>query len=66
MKRTNEGVWLRGNLHMHTSRSDGRLSYEAALALYERAGYDFIAVTDHWILSEAGSTPGGMMLLPVE
>lgn len=64
MKRRNEGVWLRGNLHMHTSRSDGRLSYEAALALYERAGYDFIAVTDHWILSEAGSTPGGMMLLP--
>ena len=27
-----EGVWLRGNLHMHTTRSDGRLSYEEAVA----------------------------------
>lgn len=64
MHQTNEGVWLRGNLHMHTNRSDGCLSYEDALALYENAGYDFIAVTDHWRLSQAGSTPGGMMLLP--
>ena len=63
MQQTNEGVWLRGNLHMHTSRSDGCLSYEDAVALYERAGYDFIAVTDHWIRSQAGRTRGGMMLL---
>ncbi len=58
------GIWLRGNLHMHTGRSDGRLSYEDALALYERAGYDFIAVTDHWKVSERGVTDGGMLLLP--
>ena len=58
------GVWLRGNLHMHTRRSDGRKSYEEAVALYERAGYDFIAVTDHWTVSEGGETPGGMLLLP--
>ncbi len=64
MQQTSEGVWLRGNLHMHTSRSDGCLSYEDAVALYEHAGYDFIAVTDHWSLSQAGSTAGGMMLLP--
>lgn len=64
MHQTNGGVWLRGNLHMHTSRSDGCLSYEDAVALYEHAGYDFIAVTDHWGLSQAGSTDSGMMLLP--
>lgn len=58
-----KGVWLRGNLHMHTRRSDGRLSYEEAVALYEQAGYDFIAVTDHWVVSESGRTPGGMLLL---
>ena len=58
-----EGVWLRGNLHMHTTRSDGRLSYEEAVARYERAGYDFIAVTDHWVRSEKGTTAGGMLLL---
>ena len=58
-----EGVWLRGNLHMHTTRSDGRLSYEDAVARYEQAGYDFIAVTDHWVCSEKGTTAGGMLLL---
>lgn len=59
-----QGVWLRGNLHMHTHRSDGHLRFEEAVALYEQAGYDFIAVTDHWVLSEQGTTPGGMLLLP--
>ena len=59
----NEGVWLRGNLHMHTKRSDGWVSYEDAIARYEAAGYDFIAVTDHWVRSERGTTPGGMLLL---
>ena len=59
----NEGVWLRGNLHMHTQRSDGWVSYEDAIARYEAAGYDFIAVTDHWVRSERGTTPGGMLLL---
>lgn len=57
------GVWLRGNLHMHTSRSDGRLSFEEAVALYEQAGYDFIAVTDHWVVSRCEMTQGGMLLL---
>ena len=64
MLRENEGVWLRGNLHMHTRRSDGRLAYEQAVALYERAGYDFVAVTDHWVVSAGGETAGGMLLLP--
>ena len=58
-----DGVWLRGNLHMHTTRSDGRLSFEDAVARYEQAGYDFIAVTDHWVRSETGTTAGGMLLL---
>lgn len=56
-------MWLRGNLHMHTTRSDGRLPFEQAAALYEREGYDFIAVTDHWVVSEKGRTEGGMLLL---
>ena len=63
MERTNGGVWLRGNLHMHTDRSDGRMHYDDAIHLYEEAGYDFIAVTDHWVVSEAGRTDGGMLLL---
>ena len=63
MEKREDGVWLRGNLHMHTTRSDGRVSYEEAVERYEQAGYDFIAVTDHWVLSEPGTTAGGMLLL---
>lgn len=63
MERNKDGVWLRGNLHMHTDRSDGQKQYAEAIHLYEEAGYDFIAVTDHWVVSEAGVTEGGMLLL---
>lgn len=63
MREEEGGVWLRGNLHMHTRRSDGVKQFEEAVALYEEAGYDFIAVTDHWVVSEKDTTPGGMLLL---
>ena len=46
------GKWFKGNLHMHTLRSDGRIEPEEAIRLYREAGYDFIALTDHWVQSE--------------
>lgn len=39
--------FYKGNLHMHTTRSDGVLSPEAAIQRYHQMGYDFIAITDH-------------------
>jgi hypothetical protein len=48
----NEGNWFKGNLHMHTTKSDGLLSPQDAVSLYKKAGYHFIALTDHWIESE--------------
>lgn len=54
-------TWYKGNLHMHTSRSDGRLSYEQAVRTYREAGYDFIAVTDHWTYN-AGSEENGFLI----
>ena len=38
---------LRGNLHAHTTFSDGVRSPEALIAEYEALGYDFLAITDH-------------------
>jgi predicted metal-dependent phosphoesterase TrpH len=38
---------LRGNLHAHTTFSDGVRTPSALLSEYERLGYDFLAVTDH-------------------
>jgi hypothetical protein len=50
------GAWLRCALHAHTTRSDGELSPEGLVALYERAGFDVLAITDHWVRTEAPST----------
>jgi hypothetical protein len=43
------GRFYRGNLHMHSTRSDGLLAPEAAVASYRRAGYDFVTLTDHFL-----------------
>ena len=39
--------WYRGNLHMHTYWSDGRIFPEQAIDSYKRLGYDFIGLSDH-------------------
>jgi DNA polymerase (family 10) len=38
---------LRGDLHMHTTATDGRSSLEEMVAAAERRGYAYIAITDH-------------------
>lgn len=50
------GMWLRCALHAHTTRSDGELSPDELVSHYERAGFDVLAITDHWIRTEAPST----------
>ncbi|MDZ4766111.1 MAG: CehA/McbA family metallohydrolase [Chloroflexota bacterium] len=45
------GRFYRGNLHTHSTRSDGRLSPEAVCQFYKDMGYDFIALTDHFMES---------------
>ncbi len=57
------GKWYKGNLHTHTTVSDGLYTPEQTMALYYRMGYDFLALTDHWKLSEGGWWQN-MLLLP--
>jgi hypothetical protein len=40
-------TWLRGNLHTHTTISDGVSPPEVVIAAYEELGYDFLAISDH-------------------
>ena len=40
-------VPLRGDFHSHSFRSDGRESPAIVAANYRKAGYDFLAITDH-------------------
>jgi hypothetical protein len=48
-----EGQWFKGNLHTHSTLSDGELSPEAVLAWYRGQGYHFLALTDHDLLARA-------------
>jgi hypothetical protein len=49
------GPWLKGNTHVHTTRSDGGWTPAEAAARYASAGYDFICITDHWAAYNEGT-----------
>ena len=38
---------LKGGLHCHTTRSDGRVTPEDVMKMHKENGYDFLAITDH-------------------
>lgn len=54
---------LRGNLHTHTTASDGGASPCEAMAWYRSHGYDFLAITDHWLRVNE-QPPDGLLLIP--
>jgi hypothetical protein len=43
------GPWYRGNVHTHSTLSDGRKTPAEVCAFYEAMGYHFIAITDHFL-----------------
>lgn len=49
-------------LHIHTTRSDGAKSPTEVLRLFKDAGYDGVALTDHWVYGEAGDFEGMTVL----
>ncbi len=57
--------WFRGNLHTHTTNSDGDSDPDIVVAWYRDAGYDFLALTDHDFLTlpERHADLAGPMLL---
>jgi hypothetical protein len=58
-------VWLRGNLHTHTTLSDGTRPPQTVIDLYAKLGHDFLAITDHDIFSDYSRLdPKGLILLP--
>lgn len=62
------GVWLRGNLHTHTTESDGELSPADTVRAYAELGYDFLAISDHDLLTdpEPLAADVGMALIRAE
>lgn len=50
-----DGNWYKGNIHCHTTVSDGHLTPSQVLALYKSNGYHFLAISDHDTYSDYGS-----------
>ncbi len=43
------GTFYKGNLHTHCTASDGLLEAEEVVRRYRERGYDFIALSDHFL-----------------
>ena len=60
------GIWLRCALHTHTTNSDGELAPDLLVRHYERAGYDVLAITDHWVRTVERSTRKLLVIPSIE
>jgi hypothetical protein len=62
------GRWLRGNLHAHTTRSDGSQSPQELIDAYAELGYGFLAISDHDLVASFGDygrwDSRGLVLIP--
>ena len=58
--------WLKGNLHCHTTRSDGKLSPQQRLDGYAARGFDFLSLTDHQYITPIDDLrrPEDFILIP--
>jgi len=57
------GNWYRASLHTHTTDSDGDLAPAACAELYRRAGYQILAITDHWRVTEYVSNRSDFLII---
>ena len=60
---TGTGRLLKGNLHCHTTRSDGDGIPAEVIALYEQNGYDFLSLTDHRVYNLVNHLPGSRLTI---
>lgn len=57
--------FLKGQLHCHTTLSDGTGSPEGTVRQYANAGFDFLAITDHHRYNTVNYAPDtGILILP--
>jgi len=62
---TGSGKLLKGGLHCHTTRSDGKGTPEEVIRLHAANGYDFLALTDHRYYNYVNYAPEtGITIIP--
>lgn len=60
-----KGSWFKGNIHSHTTLSDGKYTPERQIEAYKSHGYDFLAITDHNLMtSDPSWGDDSFLLLP--
>ena len=57
------GRWYKGNVHAHTTMSDGTRTPETLVEIYRDAGYDFLSVTDHSLVADTSGLGSSRFLL---
>ena len=57
------GKWWRGNLHTHTTTSDGLKTPDQWVEQYRDQGYDFLVLSDHDKINDVGSLAGRGLLV---
>ena len=62
----NTGIWLKGNIHSHTTQTDGLCSPDQQIHDYYAQGYDFFSITDHNMVVNASAFAGDtdILLIP--
>jgi len=62
---THEGKWFKGNIHAHTTVSDGTVAPEKQAEDYRAMGYHFLSLTDHNVmLTHAELSKEDFLMLP--
>ena len=60
-----EGKWFKGNIHAHTTVTDGTVTPEKQAEDYRAQGYDFLALTDHNVMpTHAALNREDFLMLP--
>lgn len=57
------GMWLKGNLHCHSTVSDGCYTPEEIVRQYESHGYKFLSITDHNVFVPHDDLTDGNIIL---
>lgn len=60
------GRWYKGSLHLHTNRSDGHLPIAELVKKYAKEKFNFIAITDHWRLTNFNGSSKKLPLLVID
>ena len=61
-KASNGKCYYKVGLHIHTNLSDGAVSPEQMAKIYREAGFDAVAITDHWVYHPQGEI-GGLKII---